>query len=85
MDDPEVEKHIGGPDTGGHRRWIPTASDAQLDEFIQKTPTDSLRSQAIHEREMRSLSRLEKPHWVLWATLVATAIAAIAAVILLFR
>jgi hypothetical protein len=33
----------------------------------------------------RSVDRLANPHWVLWATLVATAIAAIAGVILLFR
>ncbi len=32
-----------------------------------------------------SVDSLAKPHWVLWATLVATAIAAIAGVILLFR
>jgi hypothetical protein len=32
-----------------------------------------------------SVDRLARPHWVLWATLVATAIAAIAGVILLFR
>ena len=32
-----------------------------------------------------SLRRLEKPHCVIWATFVAGAIAAIAAVILLFR
>jgi hypothetical protein len=31
------------------------------------------------------LNRLEKPHWVIWATFFAGAIAAIAAVILLFR
>jgi hypothetical protein len=35
----------------------------------------------IHKR----LQHLEKPHWVVWATFVAGAIAAIAAVILLFR
>ena len=32
-----------------------------------------------------SVYQLAKPHWVLWATLVVGAIAAIAAVILLFR
>jgi hypothetical protein len=32
-----------------------------------------------------SIDQLSKPHWVLWATLVATAIAAIAGVVLLFR
>jgi hypothetical protein len=32
-----------------------------------------------------SVDQLAKPHWVLWATLIATAIAAVAGVILLFR
>ena len=37
------------------------------------------------EKLKASVDQLAKPHWVLWATLVATAIAAIAGVILLFR
>lgn len=37
------------------------------------------------EKLKQSVDRLANPHWVLWATLVATAIAAIAGVILLFR
>jgi hypothetical protein len=32
-----------------------------------------------------AMDRLARPHWVLWATLIATAVAAIAGVILLFR
>jgi predicted HicB family RNase H-like nuclease len=37
------------------------------------------------EKLKQSVDQLAKPHWVLWATLVATAIAAIVGVILLFR
>jgi hypothetical protein len=37
-------------------------------------------------REIKAaIERLEKPHWVIWATFFAGAIAAIASVILLFR
>jgi hypothetical protein len=37
------------------------------------------------ELQKRQMQRTSRPHWVIWATFVAGAIAAIAAVILLFR
>jgi hypothetical protein len=40
---------------------------------------------ADYELQKRLLLQTSKPHWVIWATFVAGAIAAIAAVILLFR
>jgi hypothetical protein len=40
---------------------------------------------ADYELQKRQMQRASRPHWVIWATFVAGAIAAIAAVILLFR
>jgi hypothetical protein len=40
---------------------------------------------AEQQRLKTSVESLAKPHWVIWATFIAGAIAAVAAVILLFR
>jgi hypothetical protein len=68
-------------------------SDEELQQVIDREPGHSANHLAaaaeIQRRQLggvhRRLERLEKPHWVIWATFVAGAIAAIAAVILLFR
>ena len=61
-------------------------SDGDLDAKIAQADWGSPYSIALtQERQRRQLESLKKPHWVLWATLVAGAIAAAAAVILLLR
>jgi len=61
-------------------------SDKELDAKIIESGWASPHFIALsQERQRRQLEILKKPHWILWATLVAGAIAAIATVILLFR
>jgi hypothetical protein len=65
-----------------------------VDEEIRRKETSEMEVKAeqrhqvllAEQRRLRaSVDRLAKPHWVLWATLIAGAIAAVAGVILLFR
>ena len=74
------------------RKWR-DYSDEELQQVIDSEPGHGANHLAASAELQRrkldgvhaSLRRLEKPHWVIWATFVAGAIAAIAAVILLFR
>ena len=69
------------------REEITRMSDESLDKFIESGPGPGKKDWdfAVEERQRRKLDRLANPHWVVWATFVVGAIAAIAAVILLFR
>jgi hypothetical protein len=63
------------------------------DEILRKEAQEAERRAEQRHQELVSeqqhlktaVEDLGKPHWVIWATLVAGAIAAVAAVILLFR
>jgi hypothetical protein len=59
----------------------------EISRRVQLDQGKNLHGETMGELEKlkQSVDRLANPHWVLWATLVATAIAAIAGVILLFR
>jgi hypothetical protein len=65
-----------------------------VDEEIRRKEAYKAESRALQryqeiiagqERLKTTVGSLAKPHWVVWATFVAGAIAAVAAVILLFR
>ena len=58
----------------------------ELQWCIDNEPgTGSNHQAAAFELQRRQMKRLEHPHWVIWATFVVCAIAAIAGVILLFQ
>jgi hypothetical protein len=68
------------------RDWIDTATLQELKEFVRFWSKNTVCGD--YGRTALSIKLAEdalKPHWVIWATFVAGAIAAIAAVILLFR
>jgi hypothetical protein len=74
--------------------WSAVHIEHSVDEAIRRKEAEEMderaaqRHQALlaeQERLKGSVDHLAKPHWVHWATLGAGAIAALAAVILLFR
>jgi hypothetical protein len=76
----------------GPKKWR-HYSEEELQQVLDSEPGHSANHlAAAHELQHRHLvgvhsrlERLEKPHWLIWATFFAGAIAAIAALILLFR
>jgi hypothetical protein len=83
---PDLHAILMTSDTNRHREYPANATIEQLDEYLlQACGNEHLHRMASAERERRHFQQLRKPHWVIWATFVAGAIAAIAAMILLFR
>ena len=66
--------------------WIDGATIPELKEFVRRGSKHSVSGD--YGRTVLSIKLSEaalKPHWIVWATFAAGAIAALAAVILLFR
>jgi hypothetical protein len=68
------------------RDWIDGATIPELKEFVRSWSSHTVCGD--YGRTILSIKLAEaalKPHWVIWATFVAGALAALAAVILLLR
>ena len=74
--------------------WFAFGAIKSVDDEISRKEANEVELKAsLRHREMiaeqkrlkTAVDLLARPHWVIWATFVASAIAAIAAVILLFR
>lgn len=81
----KVEELLIGVDNERKRAQLRLCTVDELDEFITRCPNDSLRSDAMNERQKRMLTALSQPRWIDWAILIVGIIAATAGVATLFR
>jgi hypothetical protein len=74
--------------------WFASGVIKSVEEEIRRKESNEAESRALQrhqetiagqERLKTTIGSLAKPHWVIWATFIAGAIAALASVILLFR
>jgi hypothetical protein len=61
-----IQTSVSFPQTGieEHRKWILSATDEQLDEYISETALNPhVHPFALAERQKRHFKHLSKPHW----------------------
>ncbi len=65
--------------------WLNEANVHELQEFLRNVNAERFQAFALARLEIRLAEEMRRSHWVLWATLIAAATAAIASVAALFR